>query len=604
LDGQESWNFYHLQAAIISKVPLCSVYSIHLRDNTSQICEPLHVVGQCQWMGKTPKKGNNSLAENRKKSRGLAQEESAGSTGVVSASGDIVLELQNEGTPTVALPAARGIVPLKVVPIQRKDVIPDRKYSFETPPDPIPASDINETVATEVVVVGGGISGMGAALSAAEAGARVILVEKTATFKARGGDNGFIGSRLQKKLGIAIDQDEVILNLMKYGANKPDQRLLRLWADRGSETIDWLMDMTEAAGIEMTIKQFPPPAAFNPADEYYPSYLASHQCRQRDLVKCLMDNAIKKGVNIRFNTRARQLVKNEKGRVIGIIAQKADGSYVQFNADKAVVLCTGDYGYNAEMMAKYCPQAAYLASKLTTSTGDGHQMAMWAGAVMELAPHAPMTHGFAGPLGNSAFLQVNLKGERFHNEDVPGQSYTNAIEHQPGRTAWQVFDSKYPEELPYMGIGHGKINKATDEIKEFVNRIALKANTIEEVGKKMGVPIETFKATVQRHNELARVGKDLDFGKRSDRLTTLDKPPYYAGKGGYELLVVMGGLNVNTRLQPLDKDWEVIPGLYVGGNVVGNRFAVDYPLIVPGISHGMALVFGRIAGLNAATLEL
>lgn len=186
---------------------------------------------------------------------------------------------------------------------------------------------------------------------------------------------------------------------------------------------------------------------------------------------------------------------------------------------------------------------------------------------------------------------------------VPGQSYTNAIERQPGQTAWQVFDSKYPKEAPYMGIGHGKITEATAEMQEIVNRLALKANTIEELGKKMGVPIPTFKATVARYNELARMGKDLDFGKRPDRLTTIDKPPYYAGKGGYELLVVMGGLNVNTRLQPLDKDWEVIPGLYVGGNVIGNRFAVDYPLICPGISHSMALTFGRLAGLNAATLE-
>ena len=543
------------------------------------------------------------MAENGEKPRKLLKQGGASGTKVISGGGDKLLPPQNEGLPIVALPMGGRLVPLKAVPEKRQNMIPERKYSFETPPDPIPARDTKEIITSDVVVVGGGISGMGAALSAAEAGAKVILIEKMGTFQAHGGDNGYIGSRLQKKLGIEIDKDEVILNLMKYGVNKPDQRLLRLWADRGSETIDWLMDLTDAAGIEMTIKQFPPPAAYNPADEYYPSYLTAHQCRQRMVVKCLMDNAIKKGVTIRFNTRAKQLLKNRKGRVTGVIAQKADGSYVQFNADKAVVLCTGDYGYNAEMMAKYCPQTAYLASKLTTSTGDGHQMAMWSGAVMEPAPHAPMNHGFAGPLGNAAFLQVNLKGERFQNEDVPGQSYTNAIERQPGQIAWQVFDSKYPEELPYMGIGLGKINEATDEIKEFVNRIALKANTIEELAKKMGVPIEPFKAAVTRYNELARMRKDLDFGKRPDRLTTIEKPPFYAGRGGYELLVVLGGINVNTKMQPLDKDWEVIPGLYVGGNVVGNRFAVDYPLIVPGISHAMALVYGRIAGLNAATLE-
>jgi fumarate reductase flavoprotein subunit len=238
-----------------------------------------------------------------------------------------------------------------------------------------------------------------------------------------------------------------------------------------------------------------------------------------------------------------------------------------------------------------------------TSTGEGHQMAMWVGAVMEPAPHAPISHGFAGSLGNAPFLQVNLHGERFHNEDVPGQSYTNAVERQPGQTAWQVFDAKYPEELPYMGIGHGKVNEVTDDIREQVKKRSLIANTTEELAKKMKLPVETFKATVARYNELARMGKDLDFGKRHDRLTTIDQPPYYASKGYYALLTVMGGFNVNTRLQALDKDWKVIPGLYLAGNTMGNRFAVDYPTICPGVSHGMALHFGRVVGLNAATLE-
>jgi fumarate reductase flavoprotein subunit len=230
---------------------------------------------------------------------------------------------KSEGLPIVALPMGGRLVPMKVVPEKRKDAIPDRKYSFEMPPDPIPGDVINENMTSEVIVVGGGIPGMGAALSAAEAGARVTLIEKNSTFQARGGDNGYIGSRLQKKLGIEIDKDEIILNLMKYGANKPDQRLIRLWADRGSETIDWLMNMTDAAGIEMRIAQFPPPEAFNPATEYYPAYLTSHQCNQRSLVKCLMDNAIKKGATIYFNVRARQLLKTAK-RVTGVTAQKRE----------------------------------------------------------------------------------------------------------------------------------------------------------------------------------------------------------------------------------------------------------------------------------------
>lgn len=498
----------------------------------------------------------------------------------------------------------RALPPMGLRRKIRKDMIPERTYSFEIPPNPIPESNIKEIITSEVVVVGGGISGMSAALSAAEAGAKVLLIEMMATCQGHGRDNAAIGSRLQKKLGIEIDKDEVILNLMKYGANKPDQRLIRMWAEGSGESMDWLMDMTDAAGLEVIIVQYPPPAAFNNANEYYPQYLATHQYDNQALVvKCLKDNAVKKGIDIRFNTRARQLLRKRKGRVSGVIAQNKDGDYIQFNAERAVVLCTGDYGNNAEMMAKYCPQAAYLTLDVKTSTGDGHMMAMWVGAVMEPAPHAPQIHGVAGPLGMAAFLQVNLRGERFQNEDVPTQSYTNAVERQPGQRAWQIFDSKYPEELPYMGIGLVKVNEATDDIRADVEKQCVKANTIEELAEKMKVPVETFKATVVRYNELARLGKDVDFSKRPDRVTTIDKPPYYAGKGRYFFLVVMGGLNVNPRLQALDKDWEVIPGLYLAGNTMGNRFAVDYPTMVPGICNGMALHFGRIAGRNVATLE-
>ena len=164
---------------------------------------------------------------------------------------------------------------------------------------------------------------------------------------------------------------------------------------------------------------------------------------------------------------------------------------------------------------------------------------------------------------------------------------------------WQVFDSKYPEELPYHGIGLGKIIIATEDVRHEVDKVALMADSIEELAVKMKLPVETFKATVKRYNELARLGKDLDFGKRHDRLSPIDSPPYYAGKSGYSLLAVMGGLNVNQKLQPLDKDWEAIPGIYLAGNTMGNRFAVDYPTMCPGLSHGMAIHFGRIAGLNA-----
>jgi fumarate reductase flavoprotein subunit len=360
-----------------------------------------------------------------------------------------------------------GYLPLGVPPAvrRRKDLVPDRQYSFEIPPTPIPPSDIQEKIDTEVVVVGAGIAGLSAALSAAETGARTILIEKMAGLQARGHDNAFINSRLQKKIGIEIDQEEVILNLVKYSGNRADQRLIRMWAEGCGETADWLLDMTESAGVEVIICKYPPPPGFDNASEYYPQYSVTHQVSSERLIaKCLLDNAIKKGVKSYFKTRAKQLLRNGHGLVTGVIVQNSNGEYWQFNATKGVILCTGDYSNNSEMMAKYCPESAYLPSMIPTSAGDGHMMAMWIGAVMEPGPHAPMIHGPAGPLLSSAFLQVNLLGERFQNEDVPIQSNVNALERQPSKTAWQVFDSKYPEEIPHHGIGLGKILVATDQV--------------------------------------------------------------------------------------------------------------------------------------------
>ena len=130
--------------------------------------------------------------------------------------------------------------------------------------------------------------------------------------------------------------------------------------------------------------------------------------------------------------------------------------------------------------------------------------------------------------------------------------------------------------------------------------MAIKADTIEQLAQKMEVPVNKFKATIERVNYLAKIHKDTDFGKRPDRLFSIEKPPFYAGIIEQHILVVLGGLNVNTGFQPLDADRKVIPGLYLAGNTVGNRFAVDYPTMCAGLSHGFAWMTGRLSGLSAA----
>jgi fumarate reductase flavoprotein subunit len=497
------------------------------------------------------------------------------------------------------------------------------KKRFVVPQQPIPSDDIRETCTTDVVVVGAGTSGKAAALSAAEAGAAVIQIDKHVTYRWGGGMIGAIDSRLQKKFGVEIDKDEVCLELMRWGGNKPDQRLYRVWADRSGEIMDWLMDITDADGIKTVLHQWPRPAGFDPKTEYYPDFPVCHLhsdginpgLNHSLALNIAQKRAIKLGVDLRYRTPAVQLVRRSNGRVTGVIARNQAGDYVRFDARKAVILCTGDYGNNPWMMEKYCAPAAEIAREHNIymtrnedllnapepiNVGDGHQMAMQVGAVMEPAPHAPMAHATVGPSGANAFLRVNIYGERFENEDVPAQSSANSLVRQPGKRVWQVFDSKWEKELALMGVGLGTFNQANDTVRAQVEETTVKADTIEKLARMMDVPVKAFRATIDRYNQLAKMGKDLDYGKRPDRLTTVDRPLFYAGIIEQHILVVLGGLITNTSFQPLDADRKVIPGLYLAGNTVGNRFAIDYPTMCAGLSHGFAWTTGRLTGLAAA----
>ena len=122
-----------------------------------------------------------------------------------------------------------------------------------------------------------------------------------------------------------------------------------------------------------------------------------------------------------------------------------------------------------------------------------------------------------------------------------------------------------------------------------------KADTLEELAERMEVPVETFKATVARYNELYEKGDDEDYGKRSELLTSITKPPFYALKWGPALLNVHGGMITDTEMHILDEDNKPIPGLYAIGNTAGGLYGVDYPLLWNGNSHSRAITWARRA---------
>jgi len=485
--------------------------------------------------------------------------------------------------------------------------------SYLIPPAPISAGQIKETVDADVVVVGAGMSGCCAALAAQQSGAKVAVLQKGPMVLTNGAGVAAWNSKVQKENGIEFDVQQAINEWMLDSGNYPDRSVVKVWIDHSGETIDWIIEnVGDKAG-----QPIPPPNAKETyEDDYTKAYPTAHMWIPGVIVvaQALADKAMELGAKFYFNTPGVQLIRKDGGRVTGVIGQNEDGDYIQFNAAKAVVLATGDYGNDPEMRKNLMPHTEGLVHVYPQkyNTGDGHKMGLWVGGVLDRPPHPGIIHYDPSPLpeGDVAgsglpWLAVNLLGERFSNEDSSyGTLYAQDMK-QPEFTKFQIFDGKFMQDYPHMGKGMMRTEPPLDleaGIKQGVERGAVQmANTIEELAEKIGVPKDALVATVKRYNELAEKGVDEDFGKKPERLSTIVEPPFYAIKRVAGVLGILGGLKVNYNMQVLDAQRKVIPGLYACGNTSGSFFGgFEHPMRIPGMSLGRATTTGRWAGLNAA----
>lgn len=511
---------------------------------------------------------------------------------------------------------------------------------------------IDVELAADVIVCGGGIAGVSAARAAIEEGAEVILFEKTEKLQCRFGDFGAIGSKVMDRWGRSglEYKEEIISTFMKESTYWPKHQIIRYWIDNCGEALDWYLEgkpdlhilqhttdpIPEGVDAWLQPARYPGPEGYEPGKEYYPSYQVtvqfkpSHEPVLLGNYKLAMESGLLKSY---FSTPVKKLLTDDSGRVTGVIAESYDGTVYKATAKNGVVLCTGDYSGNHDMLYYYSPwlrkniniypgidPEGYLAD-----TGDGHRMGMWAGAQMERGPHAPNVHNMGGPLGVAPFLQLNVNGERFMNEDCSGQQIENQICSLPDSMAWQIFDSNWPEQLTHMPPSHGsacillddddiknrRVNHTLESNDGYASRGAInaaveegrviKADTIAELIGLMGMPMETALKSIERYNQLAHNGHDEDFGKTAGRMLPVERGPFYAAKlFPAPLLLSMSGLESDREARCLNAEARPIPGLYVAGNTQGGRFAIEYPITVPGMSHSIALTYGRRAGMSAA----
>lgn len=517
----------------------------------------------------------------------------------------------------------------------------DGTPAFLAAPEPI--TDITETLEADVVVVGLGVAGVSATRSAAENGLTVIAIERCPIPSGRSGQFAAFNGESAHMMGIEdVDTAALVNEMMIQTGHRADFRVLKNWADHCGEAFDWY-----AGAYEGLMWQLPGSDPIDESNVYVAnsnkykdfdhaidhervfngtlSFRAPERAGHVPIMMANLDAAEATGnAQTIFNARARQLVK-DGDRVTGVIFEDVTtGEYTQVNGTRGVVLATGGYVRNEELLQYYMPWIYNQKDKFSftyahtdangefTDQGDGMLMGHWAGGHIEEGPHCAMAHGDLGKLGVDAFLQLNAHGERYINEDLTNDHFGSAILRQPQTTVYQIFDANFVEQAKAMQSSLGAYNDISPETAAAVDEwTSAKGSTIDELIANLGVDstvASTMKAEIERYNELCRAGKDEDFGKAPERMFALETAPFYAieyvvdggpsteNSNALRCLVTMSGLSTNKFAQVLDADNEVLPGLYAIGNTQGGRFLGDYPATMAGASHSIAMTYGYLTG--------
>ena len=511
---------------------------------------------------------------------------------------------------------------------------------------------ITETVDTDILIVGAGNGGMGAAAYAAAHGLNFRVIEQNGNVQDTrhwvGAVDGF-GAQAQ---GIKMDRAKLLSEISRYASGKCDQRVVKTWINESGEMIEFIRSiMEDKYGVKMVYTygdeaKWPAENAEHNTDYMYPeieyTYDRSSGAARNEL---LLQYIQELGYDVDFKTSLAKLEKDSTGRITGIIAQSTeDDHFIRYNANKGVLLACGGFPGNPYMMEQLDPLGTSVTTACSYSPADkgyGIRAAVWAGANLdkEAAPMlfdrgivAPGVDGgyvasdsafggkaFPGPIrqynpGTQPFLKVNRNGERFANESSPYNDIVYAAAHQPGRVYAQICDANILEDAKRfhtIGCSAQTRNAGAEYIQKQMDNaekegVFFKADTIEELADKLGFTGEakdTFLATVDRYNELYDKQNDEDFGKPAYRLSAIRTAPFYGCWLGASLLCTEQGIAINDKGQALDNDNKPMPGLYVTGDMSGSFFANNYPCLMAGVAMGRTLTYAIKAIKQMGGLE-
>lgn len=458
------------------------------------------------------------------------------------------------------------------------------------------------TMSTDVVVVGAGGAGLAAALTAAQNGADVVVLEKMAMVggasSMAGGGTNATGSQWQQSYGIEDSPEAYFMDIMENGHFFSDARTLWLYANTQGAAFDWLV-AEDGAALPYVNSQ-PSPSA-----EHSYGRTFSPEGGGAGVVSALQQKVTDLGVEILLETPAQELMVTD-GTVTGVKALAADGTPYEITAN-SVILATGGYGANTDMLPETVTSLPYAGA--VSATGDGLNMATAIGAdainldKVNIQPHSIILpdgrgqHTFQGCLAmynKTGSILVSDQGVRFVNEQGSANDIKAGMEQN--EHSYLIMDAASFETYAQTCIAsHNFTQEQLDQWLEAngtSNPVFAHADNLEDLAAIVGIPSGALTETVKRYNGFVSAGEDTDFGRKVS--TAMGDGPYYAVEMNLRYYATLGGLHINDNMQVLDTDGQPIQGLYAAGEVVGGVVGDIY---APGSLFGWAMTSGHNAGL-------
>jgi len=484
----------------------------------------------------------------------------------------------------------------------------------------------NGSIQADLVVIGGGGSGLAAAVRAKELGVgEVVVLEKTS----RPGGNAWVavvmlglGDRTRPEGDMTAWRDQTFGAMMEFSRWTNDPKVVRAYVDTYPEMVEWLI----AKGMRFDVRGFDVGGQHTSTlcmRERKGDYKVTEPSRGpgfvgSTVVDLLLEDCRKLGVEVLSGTRALKiLVDDDETAVRGVLVSGPEGERVI--RARAVILAAGGFGANEAMLRRYFPEQFREEGPISTlclgsSTGDGLLMAQDIGLRMGddmdsgiMGPsHHPWSHSLHEAVHRPEMLWVNKNGERFINESLSIRAMY-ALARQPGGFLWALFDSETKEYIKAHPSTRQKVFDGEDWLEPLDRELEKEArwkrktvaiaDSLEALAAKIEVDAETLKATVERYNTSCDAGRDADFVKPAEFLKALRTPPYYAILGVRFCHGTSGGVKVDERMEVTGRRGQRVEGLYATGD---NTSGWVTDLHFPGTTLGFAFTSGYIAGAQAA----